>query len=344
MRKKHYLYNVLLCGLVAASANANAAVGVTVAAGQTYDNGVAGTFSPGTIYVFGTLNNQGSMSVDGYTSVHGVFNNYKNLASHQFRISWSNSQQTAAGVFNNKSTGILNLDYYVGIYAGRLENDGLINFMNTYGSFFQMGYYTNFQSAINNRGEIRVDTKLGCGARGKINNWGTFKVTANNEMLCQDPGTGTGQLDFYQYEGQTVINGKFSADSTNILGGILSGNGTVSGVMNIGNAASISPGDRLGTLTIDGNFNFSNSSLLIEIGGKAANLSDRLAVTGNAILSGTLNVILAKGFTPKAGDVFDIVTATAVTGDFATTNLPALPNGLSWDIQTLADRVRLTVL
>lgn len=349
MRKKHYACNLLVCSLVAASGNANALAlaRLTVAAGQTYDNAPSATvFTSGSeIDVLGTFNNRGR--IDDKIQVFGIFNNYKSVTSDYFTISKAGSKAAQAGVFNNTATGILNIDDYLGIYAGQVENDGLINFIYrspgtaSYGISF--GSLMGVTSQINNRGEIRVDTNLGCGGHGKINNWGTFKITANNEMLCQDSGS-YGPLDFYQYEGQTVMNGKFNAGSTNILGGTLSGNGTISGVLNIGNAASISPGDRIGTLTIAGNFNFSNSSLLIELGGKAANLSDRLAVTGNASLSGTLNVILAKGFTPKAGDVFDIVPATAISGDFATTNLPALPNGLTWDIQTLANRVRLTVL
>ncbi len=45
-------------------------------------------------------------------------------------------------------------------------------------------------------------------------------------------------------------------------------------------------------------------------------------VSGSAALSGTLNVSLIGGFTPKLGDVFTIIASGLVTGQFITTNLP----------------------
>jgi uncharacterized repeat protein (TIGR01451 family) len=63
-------------------------------------------------------------------------------------------------------------------------------------------------------------------------------------------------------------------------------------------------------------------TLNVAINGTTAGTQyDRLAVTGNVSLNGTLNATL--GYTPVAGSTFDVVTFTGTrTGDFATKNLP----------------------
>jgi hypothetical protein len=52
-----------------------------------------------------------------------------------------------------------------------------------------------------------------------------------------------------------------------------------------------------------------------------------------AQLDGVLNVSLLNGFSPAAGDIFEILTATGgVTGTFSSLSLPLLENGLMWEL------------
>jgi len=67
-----------------------------------------------------------------------------------------------------------------------------------------------------------------------------------------------------------------------------------------------------------------------------------LEVSGNAALAGTLEVTLLKGFAPLVGSSFDVLTAAFITGTFTTVNVPPLTNRV-WQVDYLADRVRLTV-
>jgi hypothetical protein len=62
-----------------------------------------------------------------------------------------------------------------------------------------------------------------------------------------------------------------------------------------------------------------------------ASLSGRLAVTGNLTADGVLGVDLINGFVPAAGAKFDVLDFATFTGGFDTYDLPALPNGLTWD-------------
>ena len=65
---------------------------------------------------------------------------------------------------------------------------------------------------------------------------------------------------------------------------------------------------------------------------------------GPAALGGTLSVTLANGFTPTNGQSFAIVTYASESGQFASQQLPALPNTLAWQVNYGATAVTLDVL
>jgi T5SS/PEP-CTERM-associated repeat protein len=71
----------------------------------------------------------------------------------------------------------------------------------------------------------------------------------------------------------------------------------------------------------------------------------QLDVGGTANLAGALNVTLASGFTPVAGDSFQLLTAGGgLNGTFATQSLPSLSAGLSWDVDYSATALILSVI
>jgi len=72
--------------------------------------------------------------------------------------------------------------------------------------------------------------------------------------------------------------------------------------------------------------------LNIDLGGTNAGTTyDVLNISGAASLGGTLNVDLLTGFTPVAGDSFDILNSSADSNMFTTTNLPTVA-GDHWTI------------
>ncbi|HUU94792.1 MAG TPA: hypothetical protein VM487_03560 [Phycisphaerae bacterium] len=100
-----------------------------------------------------------------------------------------------------------------------------------------------------------------------------------------------------------------------------------------------------GHLYINGDFTASSSAeLRIRIHGTTLDDYDRLSVQGTANLAGELDVRLTNGFVPNAGDTFDIVGYSARTGQFNPVYLPALPDGLEWQMTYQTLRVRLTVV
>jgi hypothetical protein len=108
----------------------------------------------------------------------------------------------------------------------------------------------------------------------------------------------------------------------------------------------VNPGTSPGMLTLLPAFAPGTAAALnIELGGITVGTQyDRLVVSGPAALGGTLNVTLIPGFTPTLGQQFTVLSYTAVTGDFAQVNLPALPIGVTWQRITGATDMTLTVV
>ncbi len=105
----------------------------------------------------------------------------------------------------------------------------------------------------------------------------------------------------------------------------LSGVGTI--VVGAGNTltnqGTIAAGNSPGTLNITGDLVLTPGSVTnVELAGTGAGQFDVINVSGAATLDGTLNVAHFGGFTPVAGNTFQIMNYASRTGDFATKNFP----------------------
>ena len=89
----------------------------------------------------------------------------------------------------------------------------------------------------------------------------------------------------------------------------------------------------------------SSGALEIEIAGNGLNDFDRLTLTGQALLAGTLNVSLFDGFSPALGNSFTFLSAVGgITAEFDTINLPILAAGRTWSFNDTATFIQLTVI
>ena len=87
-----------------------------------------------------------------------------------------------------------------------------------------------------------------------------------------------------------------------------------------------------------------SNTLILDVAGSTPGSGyDQLEISGLATLDGTLDVDLMDGFTPSAGQSFDLFEG-AMTGNFSQVNLPALPSGLSWDAENLYTAGVVTVV
>jgi hypothetical protein len=253
--------------------------------------------------------------------------------------------------------------YYKYLVGRTLTNLGSAAWADGYQAavFLNDGAIFNNLGSFEARDDANIATQSGVVA---FNNAGTFQKSAGtgfSGMFVPFNNSGTVTIQsgtlflngtYTQLAGSTVLNGgalQAAAPGTiNIQAGTLSGFGNLTA--NLVNSGAASPGGQAdpGLLNVIGSSTTqdpNNASLNFRIGGRTPGTDfDKLAVTGNAVLGGTLNVSLIGGFTPVAGDSFSIATFGSGAGSFGVTNLPPLPGGLTWNVQYTPTSLTLGVL
>ena len=103
-------------------------------------------------------------------------------------------------------------------------------------------------------------------------------------------------------------------------------NGTVSGegqlIGNVSIFGTLSPGASAGTVMINGDITFNMAAQVdIELGGLTPGTDfDRIEISGQATLAGTLDVSLINPFVPVPGNTFEVMTFASRMGEFTMIN------------------------
>jgi len=159
---------------------------------------------------------------------------------------------------------------------------------------------------------------------GSLVNHGDFELGAPRKVILS-AGTFTQQSGIASIDGTIQLS--TAQPPVRVNGGVLAGIGAVAkrtenlgGVVAPGSAGGIGT---VGTLSITiGEFVQGPAGVLdIDLGAPAdssVNPGDRVAVTGAAIIDGTLRVRIVKGFVPSPGESFAVLTASSVSGTFTT--------------------------
>jgi len=187
----------------------------------------------------------------------------------------------------------------------------------------------------------------------------------NDGSVLVDDSTLTVDGSYTQSAGETVLDGgTLSATTLDLQGGVLRGNGTLSGTTTV--AGTASAGFSTGILDFIGDTTFSGS-LEVDLAGTAVdglaptpgaiNVAtdplttdfDQYNVFGTAELSAGLVFDLGfiDGFAPTLGDFFDILTADLLVADLAsqvfTVSGLASPYRLFYSVVAFDDRQALRV-
>jgi hypothetical protein len=155
---------------------------------------------------------------------------------------------------------------------------------------------------------------------------------ASNGTVLDQTGNNNGTLSSPAPTFTSVTGGLVDVE-----GGTLAGQGTINGSLR--NASEVDLSVTGGTLLVRGDYPQTASGLLqVAV---AAGSAGPLAVTGNAVLGGSLNVSLLGGFVPTAGQTFDFLTFGSTSGSFAITNIPTADGGPAFQLTPTANGLSL---
>jgi outer membrane autotransporter protein len=329
---------VLSGGALQISASFSSARPVTLGpAGGTIETGsnnlaLSGTLSgngsltktgSGTLTLTGTSTYNGGTVVDGGTlsgSTSNLQGNVVNNASVVFNQATSGTyagNMSGTGSLTKTGAGTLVLSGTSSYSGGTTVSGGTLQ-----------GTTDNVQGAIVNNGTV-VLSQTGSGAyAGAMSGSGALIKDGAGTVILSGANTYTG--------GTTVSGGRLSVNGSVVSnisvgsGGNLGGGGMIAG--SVINSGILSPGNSIGTLSINGNFT-QNSGSTYQVEVNAAGQGDRVNVTGTATLGGTVGVVAAPG-AYRTTTKYTILSALGgVSGTYAsvTINFAFLKPSLSYD-------------
>jgi fibronectin-binding autotransporter adhesin len=157
---------------------------------------------------------------------------------------------------------------------------------------------------------------------------------------------GTGKLTltgFSPYTGTTVVeagtlqvDGQITASTITLFGGMLAGNGSIGGAVDVQANAVLSPGASIGRLTMTSSLTLQFGSTNIMEINKTAATNDSIVGLQSVVYGGTLVISNLAG-TLADGDTFKLFDSLPDTyvGAFESIELPALGTDLYWDTSRL---------
>lgn len=263
----------------------------------------------GTVNVVNSINvaNKGNATLDvntgGQVNSGGLFVGNGTTSNGQVNIDGAGSSvdintftvigNTSTGQMDVSNEGTLNTDVLAVAGSGHgelnINSGGTVNVTGTdEGEGAVIGLFPG------SSGVVTVD-----GSSSSLN---VTKELAIGGLVGLLPG-GNGTL--------TLKNGgTVSSDIINVnASGSINGNGTIQGnLFNLG--GTIGPGLSPGVLNVDGNFDFIDGLVEIEIAGTSLMLFDQLDISGMANLAGgEVKFNFINSFLPNVGDMFEFLTA-----------------------------------
>lgn len=307
-----------------------------VGAGSVEQNGTGRTILTGTnTYTGGTTVNAGALQIGNGGAAGSIAGSVTVASGAEFAVKRSDiyampNAVSGAGSFAQRGTGTTVLGDGMTYSGGTVIEAGTLK-VGSGGAQGSLG-----SGAIANAGALVIDKNNAITIAGAISGTGSFETTGGTG------GTGVTKLSgASSYTGATTVSGgtlevSGSLGNTAVTvqsGATLAGAGTIAGAVTIASGGRLAPGANPGTLTTGtlsvGALTLSSGSQLdFDLG--LPNLptgsgSDRVDVTGNLTLAGTLNVANAGGF---GGGIYRLINYGGTLTNNGLT-LGTLPSGVS---------------
>jgi len=339
----------------------------------TLNNYAGGIINGASGYVADGGDNYGSIDVSAPTAHNSfgpdaTFINLGTLTNHYHgTIKVEQGSTLLNTYFNASHLGIFNNNAGIVTVLGDFENYGTVNaagafvvtsggVLNNHGTFNSTN--GNFQVSAGGLVNDYSNTNITSGGQiqdsGTFNEYGTLSIPSGSGSFSVLSG-GTlllaGTLNDMTsssliVRGNLVVDGTLNAASAPFFfSSQVSGHGVINGDVTLLTSV-MSPGNSPGRLTINGNYSQdSSSTFLAELAGLTVGTQyDQLAVSGNASLDGTLDLVLLNGFVVQLGDNFVLMTYSSESGQFATLDLPTLKWGEGWQLSYNANDLTLSVV
>ncbi len=323
------LNTLLTLNLGSASATSS-----TVNIPQGLINGAGTTLTLNNVTVNGALTNQGVLVTRRTTTLNGALTNETGATMRVLGAS-GGSANLVIGTTTNR--GAMELTTADGNFQSILSGNGPLT--NVAGGTFRVllgtGGERHLQTPMVNRGTLTVEHTLYLdnGTMSQLNDvGGAINLTSSDVVLSQSGAgsfTNRGTLNVGAGRIFVISGGTFLND----VAGTLRGSGTISSTgPDITNAGTISPGASPGKLTFSGKVvQSATGRVRIELSGTQPFTDyDVLQCTGQAVLGGTLEVVLLGGFVPPAGTPFAVLKYGTRTGTFSSYQGLALGGSLQF--------------
>lgn len=173
---------------------------------------------------------------------------------------------------------------------------------------------------------------------GTISGDGSFTLTGGGSLILVNAQSYTGTTSVTS--GTLIVNGSIAASSgvTVATGATLGGTGIVPTTVVNG---TLSPGNSVGTLTVQGGVTFNaGSTYRVEIVGAT---SDLLTVSGSASLAGTIQLV-AGGGSYRFNTAYTVLSAASVNGSFGTVSTEgSFGDGVTTTVSYTSNDVQVTL-
>lgn len=269
----------------------------------------------------GTINNTGTIEIDSTGSGTYLYP-YETVLTLTGGGTVTLSDSTNNWIYQQAGGSLVNVDNTIQ-GAGNLGWSGVSTAITNQGTVIADGTTVlsvhSGSQPFDNQGIMSATGSGGMTIGGNFTTSGTVAVASGSSI------SRTG--DYTQTAGMTTVDGTLSATGDiDIQGGVLTGSGTVED--EVTSSGSVQPGTSAGILTIDADYIQTGAGeLSVEIGGlNVGTQYDRLAVSGNAQLDGTLTIDFG-GFEPDVGDSLVVMTYASRTGTFSAYDATCLPAG-----------------